>query len=803
MTPRATYRLQFHRDFPLAKAEALVPYFAELGISHIYASPITTSRRGSQHGYDVVDPTEVDPELGGEEALRSLVAELKRHEMGLIIDIVPNHMGIAGGDNAWWNDVLARGRESEFAKFFDIDWGDKLLLPFLGEPLAEALEHGALELRKGEDGTEVWAYGEHRFPLRPEDREAPLDSDLAELLDRQHYRLCWWRRGNDELHWRRFFTISELASLRVHDPGVFEATHQLVFRLHDEGLIDGVRIDHIDGLADPAQYCRRLRERLGPEAYIVVEKILAPGERLPDGWEIDGTTGYDFMEQVAAVLHNPAGEEPLSELWAEISGRPGDFAAEELQARQDMLSWEFEAQLSACVQAFSDLAACDDTTRPLTEGMLRRALRVLLWSFPAYRTYGTGGSAPESDRMLRERARERAEPHAPPGEMAVIDQLLAWLAGEGPGDPKLAADAVRRFQQLSAPIAAKAVEDTAFYRYGRLLSRNDVGFDPARLAVSIEDFAEDCASRADRFPHAMLATATHDHKRGEDVRARLAVLSDIPELWRERVGHWEGWVSEDSEVDPADRYMLYQALFGAWPEELSPDDAEGLSEFAERVAGWQEKALREAKLRSSWAEPAEDYENACSAFLERLLDPQRSGRFLSDLARFVRDANAASLANGLVQVALKYTVPGVPDLYQGCELIDLSLVDPDNRHPVDFGLRQRLLAMTPVEHPKLRLIHALLQMRRDCPSLFTAGEFAPARVEGNRSGHVFAFSRRIDDKLLKVGVTLRCGAELLGRRQPTVPSEWWGDTQIIFAGETGSVSAGDLFSEGPVSLDLR
>ncbi len=500
MTPRATYRLQLHRDFSLGRAEELVPYLAELGISHIYASPITTSRQGSLHGYDVVDPTEVDPELGGEAALRSLVARLRQHGMGLIIDIVPNHMGIAGGDNAWWNDVLARGRESEFASFFDIDWGDKLLLPFLGEPLLDALGHGALELRNGKEGTELWAYGEHRFPLRPEDRNAPLDSNLAELLERQHYRLCWWRRGNDELHWRRFFTISELASLRVDDPHVFEATHRLVFRLHDEGLIDGVRIDHIDGLADPAQYCCRVRERLGPESYIVVEKILAPGESLPNGWKIDGTTGYDFMAQVTALLHNPAAEEPLSQLWSDISGSSRDFAAEELQARQEMLSWEFEAQLSACVRAFSDLAASDDATRPLTEGMLRRALRVLLWSFPAYRTYGTGASAPESDRKLRESARERAEPLAPPGEMAVVDQILAWLAGAGPGDRQLAADAVRRFQQLSAPIAAKAVEDTAFYRYGRLLSRNDVGSDPARMALRTSGVRHNLRATRPAFP---------------------------------------------------------------------------------------------------------------------------------------------------------------------------------------------------------------------------------------------------------------------------------------------------------------
>lgn len=797
MKPRATYRLQFHRQFQFADARKLVSYLSELGISHVYASPITTARQGSAHGYDVVDPTRVNPELGGEDDLRALVAELRQHDMGLIIDIVPNHMGIAGGENAWWNDVLARGRASDYADFFDIDWKDKLLLPFLGEPLPEALEHGALELRNGAEGAELWAYGEHRFPLRPEDRDVPLDSDLAELLERQHYRLCWWRRGNDELHWRRFFTITELASLRVHDPRVFEATHALVFRLYDEGLIDGVRIDHIDGLADPAAYCRNLRERLGPEAYIAVEKILAPGEELPEGWRIDGTTGYDFMEQVAALLHNPAGEEPLTELWAEISGQPGDFAAEELQARQEMLSWEFEAQLSACVDAFTDLARSDDQTRALTEGMLRRALRVLLWSFPAYRTYGTGDSAPDSDRRLRDVARERAEPLAPPGEMQVIDQVLAWLAGEGPGDPALAEDAVRRFQQLSAPIAAKAVEDTAFYRYGRLLSRNDVGFDPAHFALSADDFTAACAERARRFPDALLATATHDHKRGEDVRARLAVLSDIPGLWRERVEQWEELSgAEESGVDPADRYMLWQTLYGAWPEGLHQDDEGALRAYGERLAAWQEKALREAKLRSSWAEPAEECEQACRQWLEQLLNPNRSQALLSNVASFVSETRAAGLSNSLVQTVLKCTLPGVPDIYQGCELTDLSLVDPDNRRPVDYALRRNLLTAPERREPKFELIQEMLRLRRDDPELFARGEFTAAEAHGERSAQVFAFERRHEGAVLEVAVVLQCGEQFLRADKPCLPAEWWRDTTVAFTPGTRNVA--ELFAAGPV-----
>ncbi len=803
MIPRATYRFQFNRDFPFAHAEELVPYLNTLGISHIYASPISTAISGSVHGYDVVDPTRVNPELGGEEGLRSLVAALRKRNMGLIVDIVPNHMGVTGGENAWWNDVLAKGQASPYARYFDISWTEKLLLPFLGEPLAEALEKGAIELRRDERGLAVWAYGEHRFPVRPEDQDAALDSDIAALLDRQHYALAWWRQGNDDLRWRRFFTVTALACLRMEDPEVFEAAHALYFRLHQERLIDGVRVDHVDGLADPSEYCRRLRERLGPDAYIVVETILAPGEQMPPDWNIHGTSGYDFMEQVSALLHDPGGEEPLSSEWAEVSGRPADFEAEELQARQDMLSWEFEGQLSACVRAFTRLAECDPQTQPLTEGMLRRALRVLLWVFPVYRTYGTGGGAPPTDRRVREIARERAEPHAPPGELPVIEQVLAWLAGEGPGHPQAAREAVRRFQQLSAPIAAKAVEDTAFYRYGRLLSRNDVGFDPARFASSAEEFHEASRERGDRFPAAMLATATHDHKRGEDVRARLAVVSVIPRHWIERVGHWEELSgAAASEVDPADRYMLYQTLFGAWPEGLRQDDSEGLRRFAERVSGWQEKALREAKLRSSWTEPDSAYEEIARLYLERLLDRRHSAAFLADLSDFVSQTGTAALANSLAQVALKLTVPGVPDFYQGTELSDFSLVDPDNRRPVDYAVRQAMLAQEERASAKFALIRHLLSFRQQVPDLFRHGSYQPLEVSGARSSHVIAFHREHQGAELTCAVAIRCGAELLGTSNLVPPPQWWGDTAVAGGRGGEAIQAAALFDDCPVFAKL-
>ena len=810
MIPRATYRFQFNRDFPFARAEALVPYLDRLGISHVYASPITTAREGSTHGYDVVDPTRVNPELGGENGLRSLVAVLRARGMGLIIDIVPNHMGVAGGGNAWWNDVLARGQASEHARFFDIDWSEKLLLPILGAPLDEVLEDGQIVIDRSGFQPELVIYGEHRVPLAPETRrDLPAVGDTAgmkALLERQHYRLGWWRLADDELNWRRFFTISELAGLRVEDPEVFEAAHALYFRLWREGLIDGVRIDHVDGLVDPAGYCRTLRQRFEEEersadapagpAWIVVEKILGPGEAMPGDWRIDGTSGYDFMEDASAVLHDPAGEEPLAALWTELSGRTANFAQEELRARQDMLSWSFAGQFDRCVDAFAALAAT--SAQAFSRSMLRRALERLLWLFPVYRTYGTGTDAPATDERTRQIARERVEPLLPPGEAHVVDAVLAWLAGRGGGDAVLAAEAVARFQQLSAPIAAKAVEDTAFYRHGLLLSRTDVGFDPAHFAMDVADFHENCAARAAQFPQAMLTTATHDHKRGEDTRARLAVLSAAPEPWGERVRRWDALaVPEFGDVHPADRYILWQSLFGAWPDELGPRDGAGLAEFVQRMAGWQEKALREAKLRSSWTDPDTVYEARCKALINHALSP--SGELAIGLHDFVRETAAASLSNTLVQVGLRLTVPGVPDTYQGTELPDYSLVDPDNRRPVDYDLRQQMLGGAEA-HSKLRLIARLLEARRDLPALFAGDAYRVVAVSGDQGDRILAFEREQTGQRLSCAFALRTGAALLGAEKPIPHADYWGDTRIAFT--SGAIAASDCFAASPVHVAI-
>ncbi|WP_174297142.1 malto-oligosyltrehalose synthase [Sphingomonas bacterium] len=796
--PRATYRLQLRPGFTFADAEALVPYLDDLGISHVYASPIATATSGSAHGYDVVDPTRIGPELGGEAGFRSLVAALRARGMGMVVDIVPNHMGIAGGENPWWEDVLARGQASRWAPVFDIDWRRPVLLPVLRDPPAAAIAGGDLTLVR-DAGRWSIALGDRRFPVRDEDQADAGRIGLSELLDRQHYRLAVARVADDELNWRRFFTVNDLVGVRVEDPAVFEATHALHLRLYEEGLVDGFRVDHVDGLTDPAGYCRKLRARLDairPGAWLVVEKILKAGEPLASDWGLDGTSGYDFMEQVSELLHDPAGEAPLGELWHAVSGRSAAFPPEELLARREMLSWSFGGQLAACVEAFSALVASGPIAGGVSDGMLRRAIERLLWVFPVYRTYGTGDTAPAFDAPVRVLARERALAFAPPGEAGMVDLILAWLAGGGTGDPARAAEAVRRFQQLSTMIAAKAVEDTAFYRHGRLLSRTEVGSDPARFACAVGAFHAAMATRAGQFPHAMLATATHDHKHGEDMRARLSVLSGIPAQWAAAIARWRRLAAAALDpLDPGDRYMLLQTLFGAWPDGLSPSDPAGLAAYAGRVIEWQRKALREAKLRSSWPAPDEAYEARCADAARTLLDADRSPGFLTDLAAFLNATASATLAVTLVQTVLRLTTPGVPDCYQGTELVDFSLVDPDNRRPVDYRRRRALLVAGGDD--KLDLIARLLALRRADPALFAQGGYRPLTATGARAGHVIAFERRLAGRTLRLVAALRCAAPLLGQGTPVPPRAWWGDTAV-----GRGMPVADLLADAPVWLDM-
>jgi len=900
----ATLRLQFHRGFTLDDATALVDYFAELGISHLYASPLLTARPGSMHGYDVIDPTRINPELGGEPALRRLVTALRAKGMGLILDIVSNHMAVGGAGNAWWLDVLEWGRRSPYALFFDIEWNSpdpllegQLLVPFLGSDYGEALQQGSVVLRLDADNGSLYVeHYEHRFPITPpsygevlraadhpqlralaqhfdalKTEPAPyqtarlLRSELAQqledadtrqaleqalqhydgttgegfqrlhgLLERQHYRLASWRTAADDINWRRFFDINELGGLRVERPVVFEETHAKIFELIAEGLVDGLRIDHIDGLADPRGYCRRLRRRVDrlnagrpPQALqahvpIYVEKILAAGERLPDDWGVDGTTGYEFMNQVSLLQHDPAGAAPLCALWSDTSGRSADFLAEARQARQLVLTGPLAGDFESVAQALLQVARGDVMTRDITLGAIRRALLELIIHFPVYRTYIAAPGRRNADEPFFQQALEGARSTLGEADWPLLEHLERWLGGEPlrnlPRGPlrKLRRHACIRFQQLTSPAAAKAVEDTACYRSGILLSRNDVGFDPQCFSASVDAFHDECRWRSEHYPRNLLATATHDHKRGEDTRARIAVLSERAEWFAGKVRRWrELAAAQRLELDegpapsPGDELLLLQILLGSWPLGLAPDDARGMEAYCARILQWQEKAVREAKLRSTWSDPNGEYEGACRRYTEHLLLNAEGAALRAEIAAAAAELAPAGALNSLAQSLLRMTTPGVPDLYQGTEYWDFSLVDPDNRRPVDFAARRASLDSD--AHPdqllvswhdgriKQWLINRTLQLRRCYPRLFSEGRYLPLAVEGEQAAHLLAFARERHGEWLVV-VVPRLTADLLADSPvPMVPRQRWGDTRVVLPEALGGSEFKRLFDATTVT----
>ena len=842
LRPRATYRLQFHKGFPFSAGRDLAGYLAELGISHVYASPILTARAGSMHGYDVVDYDAINPELGGEDGFEQMAAALRSQGIGIILDIVPNHMAVGGADNRLWLDLLKHGRGSAYATWFDVDFdcpdpgiAGKVHAPFLGEPYRQVLEAGDLRLVIHDGGYAI-AHGEHLFPIRLEDQaeiaaagiEAFRDAEaLDALLSRQNFVLDWWRNAGDRINWRRFFDITQLAAIRMEEPDAFAAKHAVALRLYRDGLIDGLRIDHVDGLSDPAEYCLELRRHLDalqrqrPEgladerAWLVVEKILASGEHIPMAWDVDGSTGYDFMDQVSALQHNRAVSEALSAHWAVLSGRSRDFHGEEELARHEILSHGFDGQRERLVDALEQAGAEHRDGEGLTRAALRRAVTSLIAQLRAYRSYATGrdDGVGAGERV---RGALRAALAAPLSDPPALRFVASVIAGEGEEARRPARiTAIRRFNQLAAPLAAKAVEDTAFYRYGRLISRNDVGFDAGILGIEADAFGALMRQRCECVPGAMLATATHDHKRGEDLRARLAVLSEMPQDWIEATLRWRGLAASirPAGLDRADEHMFHQMLVGAWPLGLTVDDAAGLDQLSGRLGGWWRKALREGKLRSSWAAPNEEYEEQALRFSVDALNPARSGELLRDVASFVARIERPGALNGLVQMALRCTVPGVPDSYQGTEFWDFSLVDPDNRRPVDFGARkialaQRLSLDMLAEswrdgRIKQALLRKLLRFRQEAPTLFSQGSYEPLAVEGRRAGHVLAFLRRHGDKAMLVVAARCCAGGMQG--DTLVPDQaWWGDTRIDIKGLrlAGAVLGPELTETDRLALDV-
>jgi (1->4)-alpha-D-glucan 1-alpha-D-glucosylmutase len=903
--PRATYRLQLHKDFNFDAALGVLPYLHRLGVSHLYCSPISRARPGSLHGYDVVAHGEINPELGGREGFERFAHTVREMGMGLILDMVPNHMGVLGADNPWWTDVLENGQGSAYARHFDIDWHPvnadlegKVLVPVLGSHYGDVLASGQLRVGfEPHHGRLVLRYHEHCFPLalrsytvvltqvaqrlgdghlraqvealaepvpalparngfdatlargREELKSrlaelaqchaevaAAIDATLTEinaeetrdtlhaLHEGQHYRLAYWRVAADEINYRRFFDINELAALRMEEPAVFEATHALALDLAAQGLVDGLRIDHPDGLHDPARYFEQLQagyaqraglklappgpgERPPRPLYVVAEKIAAPHEDVPEEWALHGTTGYRFGNVVNGVLVDGNAAERFDRIWQHFSGEREPFGELVYRGKRNVARTALASELTVLATALMRIARADRRTRDYTFNALRDAIAEVAACMPVYRTYILGSASAQDIRFLDwaiAHARKRSE--AP--DRSVFDFIGRVLRGQGPAGQPLppehaAWQFAARFQQFCAPVTAKGVEDTAFYQYHRLVSLNEVGGDPALFGMTVRAFHGATGDRAARWPHTILATSTHDNKRSEDVRNRLNVLSEMPGAWRLGLARWKRLArAYKSEVNgapapsAADEYLLYQTLLGTLP--AGGLDEAGLAAYRERIEQYMLKAAREAKRHTSWVCPDEAYEAALGAFVRGVLARVQPNPLLGDL-----QASASALAwfgamNSLSMVLIKFTSPGVPDLYQGNELMTLDLVDPDNRRAVDFPLREcylseleamqsapelrehlRALAEAPEDgRAKLWLTWRLLQLRSERPALFRDGRYIPLTVAGERQEQAIAYAREHGDEVLVV-----VAARHFSRLQATpgvlpLGDAAWGDTTV-------------------------
>ena len=793
--PGATYRLQLTPEFGFAAAAATADYLADLGVTHAYLSPVLDAVPGSQHGYDVTDHSRIRPELGGEDGFRALAGELHDRGLGVIADIVPNHMAVPANtalNRQLWA-VLRDGRLSAYAAWFDIDWAaqqDRMLLPVLGQPAEDCLDELRVEPGAGRDGEPALRYYDHVFPLRPGTARLPL----RDLLDAQHYRLTWWRHGDSELNWRRFCDVSTLIGLRVEDPAVFDATHQVILRLMADGVVDGLRVDHPDGLADPRGYLSRLHAATGG-AWVVTEKILGPAEQLPADWACAGTTGYDALRVVDGLFLDPAGAGPLAAGYAQFCRRSGDgppasrFADVAAQAKREIAGGPLSAEVSRLAQL---LGAVAPGAGPVDA---RTALTEVLAAFPVYRAYAQPGEtpAPAAQTELRE-AVEGARRQLPLRLHPLAGDVGAAALGLPPasgGAPAQLAEFAVRFQQTTGPVQAKGVEDTACYRWSRLVALNEVGSEPDLFGVHPAGFHAVAQRRARDWPGGMTTLSTHDTKRQEDVRARLAVLAEIPAEWAAAVTEWHERADPDATVDPDTEYLLWQTVVGAWP--ISRD----------RLGRYLTKAVREAKRRTSWTSPDQRYEAAVLGLAARALqDAGLSASLAAFVARIGPDAAVNSLGAKLVQL----TMPGVPDVYQGCEVTALSLVDPDNRRPVDFAqLRADLKAvdaglgaetgpgvssLDDLSQAKLLVTARALRLRRDRPGWF-AGDYHPLEATGLAAGHVVAFQRGA--AAVTVATRLPAGLRRRGGWQDTalpLPAGSW--TDLL----TGTVHRGG----GPVPL---
>ncbi|MCG5126445.1 malto-oligosyltrehalose synthase [Enterobacter mori] len=761
MIPSATYRIQFRNGMTFDRVVALIPYFRDLGISHLYASPVFTATTDSTHGYDVTDPNEIDPAIGGRDGFNRMAAALRQAGMGLILDIVPNHMSTSL-ENRWWRDVIEHGKQSRYARYFDIDWSRPLTLPFLGDTFEAELEKGAITLhRDSVTNRAALVYYDAAYPLNPGTWDE--SKSIAELHEAQSWRLMSWREAPKQLSWRRFFEITGLVGVRVEDEQVFHDTHRLILELVHDGTVDGLRIDHIDGLADPLGYLQRLRQATGPDCYITVEKILAKGEQLPAEWPVSGTTGYEFIASLAEVLVDDNSLESLEKVHNETLGVTVDRQNALRDAKGLMTDRNFEGEFTTLLNIARHLAQHNGVEIPADD--IHHALRELLIAFPVYRTYGTAEGLTPSDVTLLSRVVASVNASEP-----ALSLIVRILTGDLPEGDRDAATLFRtRFQQLTGPLMAKSVEDTLFFRHNLELALNEVGADPTPRAFSLSRFHQEMRIRLARQPDALLGTSTHDTKRGEDARARLYTLTEAPEQWGENLSRWRQmnqthvrFLNDGTAPNAADTWMIYQALAGVWPATLSPDDRDGLQTLEARFLGFIEKALREAKQRTDWIDSNESYENVVMDYVRHLLSPDNT-LFLHDFSETLQPFVRAGLMNSLSQTVIKLTAPGVPDIYQGSEALNFSLVDPDNRREPDFAALVQNLSTANLRvfndeqcwrdgRVKQYVTATLLRLRPHYPALFRYGDWLPLKVTGEREEHLIAYARVKDDEALIVAV---------------------------------------------------
>jgi (1->4)-alpha-D-glucan 1-alpha-D-glucosylmutase len=895
--PRATYRLQFSKSFGFEEAAKVADYLASLGVSHVYASPFLKARAGSPHGYDIVDHNELHPELGTQTDFDSMRRAFQRCELGMILDYVPNHMGVGGADNPQWLDVLEWGKASPYAEWFDIDWDpespylrDKVLVPFLGEQYGAALQQGHLQLRfDAQEGSfSVWAYETHKLPISPLDyteivgdspvlerigdefaaicdaitemprRAAGLKSKLAlaysmeekvrraldeavaryegvegdlgswstldRLIQRQRWRPAYFRVAADDINYRRFFNINDLAGMRMELPDLFEHAHKLVGQWLTDSTLDGLRIDHIDGLFDPKQYLERLRRITARPFYLVVEKILAQHESLREDWPVEGTTGYEFASQVTELLVNPAGEAGFSNFYEQFAGNSVAFDETVRQCKLRIMDNELDSELHALGRDAVRVAHQSPLTSDFTQNILQRAMRQIVACFPVYRTYVSDDGPTKTDRRYMDWAIDLAARNEPELDPSVFQFLRRLLTTELVAHPQSGYSRhtvlrmAKKFQQFTGPVMAKGYEDTAFFTWNRFLALNEVGSDPSQFGTGVAAFHKANAARAKRWPATMVSTSTHDTKRGEDVRARLAVLSEMASEWEQQVNAWSRLLRSrradlDASAPPSrnDEYFFYQLLVGSWPVELTGGARceTALHEYIQRLQAVMQKSIREARTHSNWISSNTDYEGAVAGFIRDALDPSRSEAFLSAFLAFQERVARCGVQNSVAQLVLKLTSPGIPDIYQGSELWDLSLGDPDSRRPVDYASRTEQLASVraAVEADragamrsyfanwrdgsiKTATIALLLDARKAKPELFSSGSYEPLISAGPYADRICAFVRRSGDTTMLVAARLFPATE----QEPAA----WQETRVPSA--LGAEGARDLLTNRPLSI---